>query len=70
MQTIRLIRSSPRPLSVCSLKRFILTDVSRPRDCNNMRDEMLLIGCDWDLAHDRLEDQSDRCLQRVADFLR
>ena len=43
---------------------------ARPRDCNSMRDEMLLIGCDWDLNHDRLEDQSDRCLQRVADFLR
>jgi hypothetical protein len=43
---------------------------ARPRDCINMRDEMLMIGCDWDLARDRLEDQSDGCLQRVADFLR
>jgi hypothetical protein len=42
----------------------------RPRDCNRMRDQMLTIGCEWDLTRDRLEDQSDRCLEHVADFLR
>ena len=44
--------------------------LARPRDCNRTRDQLLTIGCDWNLARDRLEDQSDRCLQFVADFLR
>lgn len=44
--------------------------LARPRDCNRMRDQMLTIGCDWNLSRDRLEEQSDCCLQGVADFLR
>ena len=44
--------------------------VVRPRDCHAVRDQMLIIGCDWDLDCDRLEEQSDRCLRSVADFLR
>jgi hypothetical protein len=44
---------------------------ARPgRDCNGARDQLLLIGVEWDLAHDRLDRQSDACLGAIADFLR
>ena len=44
---------------------------ARPaRDCNDVRDELLLIGIEWNLACDRLDQQSDACLRTVAAFLR
>jgi hypothetical protein len=44
---------------------------ARPsRDWNRVRDQLLMIGADWDLDRDRLEAQSDVCLHDVADFLR
>lgn len=44
---------------------------ARPaRDCNHVRDQMLLIGIEWDLTDDQLDRQSDACLRAVADFLR
>jgi hypothetical protein len=45
--------------------------VARPgRDCNEVRDQLLLIGIEWDLTSDRLDQQSDACLTSIADFLR
>jgi len=38
-------------------------------DWNDVRDEMLTIACEWDLANDRLEAQSDACLDCLARFL-
>ena len=44
---------------------------ARPgRDCNDVREQLLLIGIEWDLDRDRLDRQSDACLRCVADFLR
>jgi hypothetical protein len=44
---------------------------ARPgREWNHVRDQLLMIGTDWDLDRDRLEAQSDVCLHDVADFLR
>jgi hypothetical protein len=44
--------------------------IARPgRDCNDVRDQLLLIGIEWDLARDRLEQQSNACLRQVARFL-
>ncbi len=44
---------------------------ARPgRDCNDARDLLLLIGVEWDLARDRLDQQSNVCLHAIADFLR
>jgi hypothetical protein len=44
---------------------------ARPdRDCNAVRDQLLLIAIEWDLARDRLDQQSDTCLRAIADFLR
>ena len=44
---------------------------ARPaRDCNQVRDQLLLIGVEWDLERDRLDQQTDTCLGCVADFLR
>jgi len=40
------------------------------RDFHAVRDELLAIACEWDLACDRLEDQSDVCLDAIATFLR
>ena len=43
---------------------------ARPgRDWNETRDQILAIGCEWDLANDRLEEQSDACLRSLATFL-
>jgi hypothetical protein len=44
---------------------------ARPaRDANHVRDQLLLIGIEWDLDRDRLDQQSEACLRCVADFLR
>jgi hypothetical protein len=44
---------------------------ARPaRDWYFVRVQMLTIGADWDLLQDRLDQQSDECLQGLAEFLR
>jgi hypothetical protein len=39
------------------------------RDWNDVRDDMLMICCEWDLANDALDAQSDACLDCLARFL-
>jgi hypothetical protein len=39
------------------------------RDWNDVRDELLMICCEWDLARDSLDAQSDACLDCLAQFL-
>jgi len=44
---------------------------ARPaRDWNLVRDQLLLIGIEWNLDRDRLDQQSEACLRCVANFLR
>jgi hypothetical protein len=44
---------------------------ARPaREWRWARDQLLLIGVEWDLAHDRLNQQSDSCLRAIVAFLR
>ena len=44
---------------------------ARPgRDWNDVRDQLLLIGVEWDLTRDRLDQQSQTCLRAIAQFLR
>jgi hypothetical protein len=44
---------------------------ARPaRDWQDVRDQLLLIGIEWNLARDRLNQQSDSCLRAIAAFLR
>jgi hypothetical protein len=44
---------------------------ARPaRDWNDVRDQLLLIGVEWNLDRDRMDRQSDVCLQAIAMFLR
>ena len=44
---------------------------ARPaRDWNDLRDQLLLIGIEWNLDCDRLDQQSDACLRTVAALLR
>jgi hypothetical protein len=44
---------------------------ARPaRDWNDVRDQLLLIGIEWNLACDRLDQQSDACLRTLGAFLR
>jgi len=40
------------------------------RDCHAARDALLAIACEWDLARDRLEEQSDACLAAISGLLR
>jgi hypothetical protein len=43
---------------------------ARPaRNWQDVRDQLLLIAIEWDLAHDRLHQQSDSCLRAIAAFL-
>jgi hypothetical protein len=43
---------------------------ARPgRDWNEVRDQLLLIGIEWDLTRDRLDQQSQACLRAIAAFL-
>jgi hypothetical protein len=43
---------------------------ARPaRNWHDVRDQLLLIAVEWDLARDRLDGQSDRCLRAIAEFL-
>jgi len=45
--------------------------LARPgRDWALVRDQILTIGCDWNLDQDRLDQQSDACLDHLALFLR
>lgn len=39
------------------------------RDWNDVRDDMLTICCEWNLANDSLDAQSDACLDCLAQFL-
>jgi hypothetical protein len=34
------------------------------------RDDLLIIACEWNLARDQLDDQSDACLTAIARVLR
>jgi hypothetical protein len=44
--------------------------LARPgRDWALVRNQVLRIGCDWDLDNDRLDQQSDACLDFLATFL-
>jgi hypothetical protein len=44
---------------------------ARPgRDWNDARDQLLMIGIEWNLDRDRLDQQSEACPHCVADFLR
>ena len=46
-------------------------NAARPgRDCNAVRDQLLLIAVEWDFTRDRLDQQSDTCLRAIAEFLR
>ena len=38
-------------------------------DPHRFRDQLLTIACEWDLARDKLEDQSDVCLSAIASLL-
>ena len=40
------------------------------RDFHVARNQLMLIGAEWDLTRDRLDQQSATCLRAIADFLR
>lgn len=52
--------------SVCRMS----ARVSLERDCHAARAGLVTIACEWDLAGDRLEKQSDACLAAIVAFLR
>lgn len=43
--------------------------LAHPGDWNDVRDAMLRVCCEWDLAKDSLDAQSDECLDCLAQFL-
>ena len=60
-----------RPVGLKDIARLCKRRVAaRPgRDWHEMRDVILTIGCEWDLARDRLDEQSNACLNCLAQFL-
>ncbi len=61
--------SSPRAVGLQDIATLCAKRVRAGRDVHAVRDELLTIACEWDLARDRLEDQSDVCLDAIATFL-
>jgi hypothetical protein len=56
---------------MCSRRKRGRDFAVRPaRDWNDVRDQLLLIGIEWNLDRDRLDQQSDVCPHTVAAFLR
>ena len=51
--------------SACRMR----TRESLERDCHAARARLLTIACEWDLARDRLEKQSDACLAAIVAYL-
>ena len=49
-------------------RRHVLTHPGR--DWALVRNQILRIGCDWDLDRDRLDQQSHACLDYLASFLK
>jgi hypothetical protein len=44
--------------------------LARPgRDWASRRDQILTVGCEWDLLNDSLEAQTDSCLDYLAEYL-
>ena len=60
-----------RPVGLKDIARLCKRRVAaRPgRDWHEMRDVILTIGCEWDLARDRLDEQSNACLHCLAQFV-
>ena len=60
-----------RPIGLKEVARLCRRrQASRPaRDLHEVRDLLLTIGCEWDLANDRLDDQSSTCLRYLARLL-
>jgi hypothetical protein len=51
--------------AVCAIR----ASARAARDCHALRDQLLTIACEWDLASEGLDDQSDTCLAAIADML-
>jgi hypothetical protein len=61
--------SSSRSVGLQEIAGLCARRARADHDIHAVRDELLTIACEWDLAHDRLEDQSDVCLDAIATFL-
>jgi hypothetical protein len=61
--------SSPRAVGLQDVAALCGKRVRAGRDVHAVRDDLLTIACEWNLAHDRLEDQSDVCIDAIATFL-
>ncbi len=61
--------SSSRSVGLHEIAGLCAKRVRAGHDVHAVRDELLTIACEWDLTHDRLEDQSDVCLDAIATFL-
>lgn len=72
VQEARLPQIAVRKMGLRDVAELCRRDyAARPgRDCNVVRDQLLIIAVEWDLALDRLDQQSDTCLRAIAEFLR
>jgi hypothetical protein len=77
LSTIRRAIARLRATNSARIGLMDIADASRMllgsgevRDCHAVRDALLTIACEWDLQHDRLDEQSDACLAVIAALLR
>jgi hypothetical protein len=69
LRAIRSPISSSHAVGLQEIAALCAKRVRAGHDVHVVRDELLTIACEWDLARDRLEDQSDVCLDAIASFL-
>ena len=72
LSTICRAISRVRPTTTASIGLLDVANACRIHGVGGWttRDNFLIIACDWDIACDRLDDQSDACLAAIARVLR
>jgi hypothetical protein len=72
LSTIRRAVAPSRPLTTANIGLVDVATACRIRGVGKWatHDDLLTIACEWDLARDQLDDQSDACLAAIARILR
>jgi hypothetical protein len=72
LSVIRRAVAQSRPTTTAHIGLMDVATACRIRGVGRSvtRDDLLIIACEWDLARDRLDDQSDACRAAIAHVLR
>jgi hypothetical protein len=72
LSVIRRAVAQSRPTATAHIGLMDVATACRIRGVGGSvtRDDRLVIACEWDLARDQLDNQSDACLAAIARVLR